>query len=143
MHLKNKIEKEYNVPVYTLTFDVSIQMEVEQALQSLPSEWNSIDVLVNILFPAINWFVVKSTKLEVFTEDGDVQEITPDPLVYNTWPEVPSVFGKVIVPVVNLPLVLTLVTFVSPNWMVLLVPTTALAPIAVVLLKLFAETLVL
>jgi hypothetical protein len=44
-----------------------------------------------------------------------VQVSVPLPVVLNTWLAVPSVFGKVTAPAVNVPLVLTLVTLVFPN----------------------------
>jgi NADP-dependent 3-hydroxy acid dehydrogenase YdfG len=42
---KNSLEK--LVPVYTLNFDVSIYEDVRVALQSLPAEWQNIDILIN------------------------------------------------------------------------------------------------
>ncbi len=38
---------EYNAEVFCLYFDVQNKAEVEQTLSSLPTEWNTIDVLIN------------------------------------------------------------------------------------------------
>ncbi len=38
---------EYKAEVLCLNFDVQNKIEVEQALNSLPAEWNTIDVLIN------------------------------------------------------------------------------------------------
>ncbi len=45
--LKNNLGKEYNIKVQSLCFDIRQQEACEQALNTLPSEWKLIDVLVN------------------------------------------------------------------------------------------------
>ncbi len=45
--LKELLESEYNAEVYTLTFDVRDKLATEGALESLPTEWKDIDVLLN------------------------------------------------------------------------------------------------
>ena len=46
-HLKKELEKNTTAKVYTLHFDVRDRSAVEQAIDSLPAEWQAIDVLVN------------------------------------------------------------------------------------------------
>lgn len=41
------LEKRYNMAAFVLPFDVRDQKEVSDAFQSLPAEWQKIDVLVN------------------------------------------------------------------------------------------------
>jgi len=45
--LKSKIEKEFDSEVYILGFDVRDKKAVNDAVNSLPTEWKSIDILVN------------------------------------------------------------------------------------------------
>ncbi len=45
--LKDKLEDEYGIRVYTLNFDVREEDTVKEIIQSLPEEWKSIDILVN------------------------------------------------------------------------------------------------
>lgn len=45
--LKSVLEEEYKTEVYTLTFDVRNRDEVEKAINNLPTEWKTIDVLLN------------------------------------------------------------------------------------------------
>ena len=45
--LKEEIEKQFDVNVYVLVFDIRRKDEVERAWDSLPQEWKQIDVLVN------------------------------------------------------------------------------------------------
>ena len=45
--LKKKLEAEYDAQVHTLCFDVREYNEVEKAINSLPEEWNKIDILIN------------------------------------------------------------------------------------------------
>lgn len=45
--LEKEIEIKYGVKVISLNFDVTIYSEVEQAINSLPSEWKNIDILIN------------------------------------------------------------------------------------------------
>jgi len=45
--IKNLIEPQNGCKVIALTFDVRSKVETENALNSLPEEWKSIDVLVN------------------------------------------------------------------------------------------------
>jgi len=42
-----ELKKEISGEIYTLCFDVTKSEEVENALKSLPSEWENIDVLIN------------------------------------------------------------------------------------------------
>jgi len=81
----------------------------------VPSAGAKLKVVLEILAP----FAVElpATEPIVVTppEEGVDQEMVPDPLVLNTCPEVPSVFGKVIVPVVNFPEVATEVTLEFPS----------------------------
>lgn len=45
--LKLLLESEYQSEVYTLVFDVKNKDEVSNAINSLPTEWKKIDVLIN------------------------------------------------------------------------------------------------
>lgn len=45
--LADQIIKEFDVEVLSLCFDVRIREEVEKAIDSLPEEWQSIDILIN------------------------------------------------------------------------------------------------
>lgn len=45
--LENKLEKQYNVKVKALCFDVREKKEVSKALNGLSKKWQKIDVLVN------------------------------------------------------------------------------------------------
>lgn len=45
--LKNKLESAYNIKCHTLCFDVRNNEDVVKAVNSLPSEWKSIDILLN------------------------------------------------------------------------------------------------
>jgi len=45
--LKTKLEEDYNILVYTLTFDIREQKEVAKAIASIPQDFRDIDVLVN------------------------------------------------------------------------------------------------
>ncbi len=45
--LADRLKKERQIQVHAFALDVRNQPEVEQALQSLPEEWKTIDVLVN------------------------------------------------------------------------------------------------
>ena len=46
-NLGNEISKNYGVKIYTACFDVRDKEAVQQAVDSIPSEWRNIDVLVN------------------------------------------------------------------------------------------------
>ncbi len=45
--LKNQLETNFSIQVKTLCFDVRNEPEVSQYLGSLPTEWQTIDVLIN------------------------------------------------------------------------------------------------
>lgn len=45
--LKKELVEKFNVEVLTLSFDVRSKEEVNKAIDGLPAEWKSIDVLVN------------------------------------------------------------------------------------------------
>jgi 3-hydroxy acid dehydrogenase / malonic semialdehyde reductase len=45
--VRNSLVSEYNAEVLCLNFDVQNKQEVEKALSPLPTEWNTIDVLIN------------------------------------------------------------------------------------------------
>ncbi|MFK8055622.1 MAG: SDR family NAD(P)-dependent oxidoreductase [Saprospiraceae bacterium] len=45
--LGSRLNKEFNVPIRLLSFDVTAFEETEQLLSTLPEGWNEIDVLVN------------------------------------------------------------------------------------------------
>lgn len=45
--LKQELEREHGVNVYLLPFDVQNKTEVFKAIESLPPQWQSIDVLIN------------------------------------------------------------------------------------------------
>ena len=45
--LVNQIEQELNVPAYSLAFDVRDEAAVNEAINSLPKDWQNIDILVN------------------------------------------------------------------------------------------------
>jgi 3-hydroxy acid dehydrogenase / malonic semialdehyde reductase len=46
--LKERLEKDHHAEVLSLPFDVRNREEVFSAITSLPEEWTSIDVLVNM-----------------------------------------------------------------------------------------------
>ncbi|NQW37171.1 MAG: SDR family NAD(P)-dependent oxidoreductase [Flavobacteriales bacterium] len=46
-NLKQELSKKYNIKVLTLCFDVRNESEVNDAIKSLPKEWQNIDVLIN------------------------------------------------------------------------------------------------
>jgi len=45
--LKEELEKNYEVSVYYLPFDIRNKEEVNEAVDALPKDWQNIDVLVN------------------------------------------------------------------------------------------------
>lgn len=45
-HLRNKIEKQ-NVRAHTLCFDVRDEKAVKKAIETLPDDWKTIDILIN------------------------------------------------------------------------------------------------
>ncbi len=45
--LKEKLEKEFNVKVYILNFDIRKRLEMESVLEKMPQEWKNIDILIN------------------------------------------------------------------------------------------------
>ncbi|HUS01042.1 MAG TPA: SDR family NAD(P)-dependent oxidoreductase [Chitinophagaceae bacterium] len=45
--LKNSLEKDFNVKVLELVFDVQNKDEVFAAINNLPDEWKAIDILIN------------------------------------------------------------------------------------------------
>jgi 3-hydroxy acid dehydrogenase / malonic semialdehyde reductase len=45
--LKTQLEQQFRAEVFLLTFDVSGRTAVTTALESLPTEWQSIDLLIN------------------------------------------------------------------------------------------------
>jgi NADP-dependent 3-hydroxy acid dehydrogenase YdfG len=45
--LKKEIERDFETKVYTLCFDVREYDQVEKAINSLPGEWQAIEILVN------------------------------------------------------------------------------------------------
>ncbi len=45
--LKERLEKEYGIKVYTLCFDVQQKTAVFDSINSLPAEWQQIDILIN------------------------------------------------------------------------------------------------
>lgn len=47
VELKNELTEKYNIQVHLLPFDVRDRNLVTNAIQSLPEEWENIDVLVN------------------------------------------------------------------------------------------------
>ncbi len=47
VQLENEIRSTYETKVFSLVFDVRNQLEVHEAIHSLPHDWKSIDVLVN------------------------------------------------------------------------------------------------
>ncbi len=47
VELKEKLEKEYNVNVYILNFDIRKRLEMEAVLEKMPDEWRNIDILIN------------------------------------------------------------------------------------------------
>ena len=46
-NLKKELENQYSTEVYTLNFDVQDKAAVSQNLESLPSKWKNVDVLIN------------------------------------------------------------------------------------------------
>jgi NADP-dependent 3-hydroxy acid dehydrogenase YdfG len=47
LSLKDEIENETGAKVFVLNFDIRNQQETEKAMESLPSEWKKIDILIN------------------------------------------------------------------------------------------------
>lgn len=47
LKLKSEIESKYSNEVLPLKFDIRVKSQVDSAMESLPSNWSSIDVLVN------------------------------------------------------------------------------------------------
>ncbi len=47
MELKEKLEKAYKIKVHTLCFDIRNNDEVTKAIESLPNDFNRIEILVN------------------------------------------------------------------------------------------------
>lgn len=47
IQLKEELQSQYNVRVHALEFDVRKKEEVYNSIQSLPQEWQQIDVLIN------------------------------------------------------------------------------------------------
>lgn len=47
LSLKDEIENETGAKVFVLNFDIRNQQETEKAMESLPSEWEKIDILIN------------------------------------------------------------------------------------------------
>ena len=45
--LKNSLQKDFNVKVFELVFDVQNREEVFTAINNLPGEWQAIDILIN------------------------------------------------------------------------------------------------
>jgi 3-hydroxy acid dehydrogenase / malonic semialdehyde reductase len=45
--IKTKLEKQYNIAVYSLPFDVQQRDEVFDIVKALPEDWQGIDVLIN------------------------------------------------------------------------------------------------
>lgn len=45
--LKEELENQYNIKVYSACFDVRNKSEVSAAVNALPEDWKSIDVLIN------------------------------------------------------------------------------------------------
>lgn len=45
--LKNSLQKDFNVKVFELVFDVQNKEEVFTAVNNLPEEWKAIDILIN------------------------------------------------------------------------------------------------
>lgn len=45
--LKNSLQKEFNVKVFETVFDVQNKEEVFNAINNLPEEWKTIDILIN------------------------------------------------------------------------------------------------
>jgi len=45
--LSENLTSTFNIKVYTLSFDIRKQNEVENAIESLPEEWKKIDLLLN------------------------------------------------------------------------------------------------
>jgi len=45
--ISERLKHEYRTEVFSLNFDIRSQEEVENAIDSLPEEWKTIDVLVN------------------------------------------------------------------------------------------------
>jgi NADP-dependent 3-hydroxy acid dehydrogenase YdfG len=45
--LKDRLENEFHISVFTLNFDIRIQKDVEEAIKQIPENFKQIDVLVN------------------------------------------------------------------------------------------------
>jgi len=76
-----ELEKEISGEVYTLCFDVTKSEEVENALKSLPPEWENIDVLINNAGKAIGMDELASGDI---TEWGKMIDTNIKGLLYVT-----------------------------------------------------------
>jgi 3-hydroxy acid dehydrogenase / malonic semialdehyde reductase len=47
LELKQQLENDFKIKVHTLTFDVQDKKTVFESIQTLPAEWQQIDVLIN------------------------------------------------------------------------------------------------
>src|SRR4030095_4184256 len=45
--IKAKLEKQYNIAVYLLPFDVQLRDKVFEIVKTIPEDWQGIDVLIN------------------------------------------------------------------------------------------------
>ena len=76
-----ELKKEISGEIYTLCFDVTKSEEVENALKSLPSEWENIDVLINNAGKAIGMDELASGDI---TEWGKMIDTNIKGLLYVT-----------------------------------------------------------
>lgn len=62
--LSSEIKKKFNVDTFSLNFDIRNLKETEKAIDSIPPEWKTIDVLVNNAGLAAGFGTIDEGKLE-------------------------------------------------------------------------------
>ncbi len=65
INISEKLTKEYGIKVLPLAFDIRIKKDVFQAIDNLPEEWKSIDILINNAGLAVGMNTV---------QDGDIDD---------------------------------------------------------------------
>lgn len=65
INISEKLTEEYGIKVLPLAFDIRIKKDVFQAIDNLPEEWKSIDILINNAGLAVGMNTV---------QDGDIDD---------------------------------------------------------------------
>ncbi len=65
INISEKLTEEYGIEVLPLAFDIRIKKDVFQAIDNLPEEWKSIDILINNAGLAVGMNTV---------QDGDIDD---------------------------------------------------------------------